>query len=220
MSSGVRDLTAHLTQHFEPAVYQDFEAGVEDFFHLCHLAGPSRCRFWFPSPQEIKSAFWELDDRLHYGPLPVQAGILDWVFWRTKIGLALYSSVAKFGGPDGIDLMFAVAYNSSRGLPVEEAMDLNPPSQDTKSHTLVDPRNNMTNEFGNRVLIWCLDKPDWQLNNWEEVVPYLQSEAVTRFGPFVPALTPFSDFFCGRKCTFLLPFALLSCGFAVLIAKL
>lgn len=169
-----------------PSDFQDIEAVLEDYFHLCFLAGPARCRFWSSTETEMKSNFWALDSRIHTAPLPISpleplalfmdspsSGVLDWSTWPVSVNLLLYTPLAHF---PLLDRLVAQVYNISQDLPMAGDADVNATASSSPLDPgfLPDPKTGRKNGRENRRVITCMDRPSCDLTkNMTALAEYL-----------------------------------------------
>ncbi|KAJ2923798.1 hypothetical protein H1R20_g13300, partial [Candolleomyces eurysporus] len=78
----------------------DTEKTLDTFFEGCVDAGPDRCPFYAPEPEDIKRNLTTLFDQLRKVPIPVQNsrayGIVDYGTLRSAVFSSLYSPYTTF----------------------------------------------------------------------------------------------------------------------------
>ncbi|KAG6809677.1 hypothetical protein H0H92_015191 [Tricholoma furcatifolium] len=79
----------------------DTSKTMDTFYTSCHLAGPSRCAFYAPTPDLIAANLTKLYDSLRSRPVPVHLnstsyGIVDYNRLRTTVFAALYTPWASY----------------------------------------------------------------------------------------------------------------------------
>ena len=183
---------------FTPADARDIDAILEQFFEFCFLAGQSRCPFWLDGVDRIRQSYRDLEQRLRDEPYvpPFGGGVIQWQTVRNRILRSLYDppqtfpllSVVLAGiRNDSLDLSSLLFFASPRDRDV----------------FLVDPVTNMTNDvLDANPSIRCSDRPDMSFSIGE-LEDYLQSDEVTRYGPWAAHLTLLVSGFCSRTSPFL-----------------
>ena len=78
----------------------DTEKTLSTFFEGCVDAGPDRCPFYAPEPEDIRRNLTTLFDRLREVPMPVQTtrayGIVDYGTLRSAVFSSLYTPYTAF----------------------------------------------------------------------------------------------------------------------------
>lgn len=188
---GVVDSKVTHDAEFTPADARDIDAILEQFFEFCFLAGQSRCPFWLDGVDRIRQSYRDLEQRLRDEPYvpPFGGGVIQWQTVRNRILRSLYDppqtfpllSVVLAGiRNDSLDLSSLLFFASPRDRDV----------------FLVDPVTNMTNNvLDANPSIRCSDRPDMSFSIGE-LEDYLQSDEVTRYGPWAAHLTLLVSGFC------------------------
>lgn len=175
--------------------YADTEAALEDFFRLCSLAGPSRCRIWRPTQEEIKEAFWNLDKRLYSLPVVLPSlEVVDWSAWRIAALASLYGSIFGFSS------LGDIAAAASRQN-FTEAANLMLPNLDItigRDRWLTDPETGLKNGEEAILAISCLDKPPSTVTDAKKLEEFLKSERVQELSPLALSGVGLLGTVCGR----------------------
>ncbi|KAI4131359.1 MAG: hypothetical protein LQ338_001244 [Usnochroma carphineum] len=181
-------------QQFFLTSYIDSDKVLDDFFHLCYLAGLNGCRFWHASEAEIRQAFITIDDAIHKTPARVgPTRQMDWSQFRLYIWNALKSPYKSWSGAGGLDLFLAL-------LEKDKLSALTAPSADAllqyiaqgnhelvSNDTLVDPATGLRNGGENSDVIGAVDNP-YSFTDIETLVPFLNSPQVTGTGYLVQSI--------------------------------
>ena len=73
---------------------------MESFYTGCADAGPDRCAFWAPSPDDIRQNLTNLYDSISAQPVPVKTGntygYVDYKLLHISVFLSLYSPFAAY----------------------------------------------------------------------------------------------------------------------------
>lgn len=197
-SEGIADPTSWYTTGFVADKYSDMDAALEEFFRLCSLAGPSLCKFWHPTTDKIREAFWDLDNRLHSSPVVLPSlQVLDWSAWRAAAIAALYTPMLTFTGNSGLADIAAAASNPNSTANA----NLTLPNSDTTAARelwLTDPVTGFKNGEEALAVIRCLDHPKSTITGVEQFEDFLESEPVQRLGRLGRGAAGYVGTFCGR----------------------
>lgn len=181
------------------------DAVLEEFFRLCSLAGPSRCKFWRRTPELIRESFWKLDDQIHTSPVVFPSlQVFDWSAWRNAVVFALYSPITSFSGNSG--LAEIAAYASNPNITDAGQVNLTLPNDilAAREQWLTDPDTGFKNGDESLVAIRCLDHPRSSVDNAKEFEDYLKSEAVQKLGRLGQSVAGLTGMLCGRTLLSLL----------------
>ena len=78
----------------------DTDKTMESFYTGCADAGPDRCAFWAPSPDDIRQNLTNLYDSISVQPIPVKSGdaygYVDYKMLHSMVFQSLYSPFATF----------------------------------------------------------------------------------------------------------------------------
>jgi hypothetical protein len=78
----------------------DTDKTMESFYTGCADAGPDRCAFWAPSPDDVRQNLTNLYDSISVQPIPVKTGniygYVDYKMLHSFVFRSLYSPFAKF----------------------------------------------------------------------------------------------------------------------------
>ena len=78
----------------------DADKTMESFYTGCADAGPNRCAFWAPSPDDIRQNLTNLYDSISVQPIPVKTGntygYVDYQMLHVFVFTCLYSPFARF----------------------------------------------------------------------------------------------------------------------------
>lgn len=165
--------------------------GLEDFFNLCYLAGPSRCAAWFDSPAAIRDAFFELDERIRASPIPVgtdfslssplpvrSSRVLDWAQWRSLAYADFFSPLVSFSR-----LASRIGLGYKNQLPtLKEASQIAP--EFPENNFLIDPSSGRKNGWENQYFVICEDLAPPDVEGPEEVLEYIEREQLSSKGLF------------------------------------
>jgi hypothetical protein len=79
----------------------DTDKTMESFYTGCSNAGPDRCAFWAPSPDDIRQNLTNLYDSISVQPVPVKTGdiygYVDYKMLHVLVFTSLYSPFATYG---------------------------------------------------------------------------------------------------------------------------
>ena len=75
---------------------------MESFYTGCADAGPDRCAFWAPTPDDIRQNLTTIYDSIRIQPVPVKSGniygYVDYTMLHSWIFFSLYSPFATYRG--------------------------------------------------------------------------------------------------------------------------
>ena len=78
----------------------DTDKTMESFYTECANAGPDRCAFWAPSPDDIRQNLTNLYDSISVQPIPVKTGntygYVDYKMLHVLVFCSLYSPFATY----------------------------------------------------------------------------------------------------------------------------
>ena len=178
--------------------FADTDSILNEFFHLCYVAGPGRCKAWRSSEAAIKEDFVTLDNRLRNNPIAVSDSEgFTWSKWRTAVLNFLYAPYSSFTGPTGLDNLLEMACNGS--LKDAEKVPMAAGISMTGSQPLLsDPTTGFTNGFEGKSVISCADHRSYAIGDLQELKTYFRSPAVTDLGFIVQSIAPMDGLLCGR----------------------
>lgn len=173
---------------------QDSDDILAEFFQLCYQVGKERCPFWFDSVDAIRSAYYEINDRLRKEPLPlpISGNILEWRFFHTYILSALYDPFSTF---PVLAQAFATLYNGTFSQSGLETLIFPSPST---VPTLVDPVSNMTNGLESMSIINCGDRTEYVTQDLAQLQSILESDEVRSVSEWAPTVVAANQAVCGR----------------------
>ncbi len=192
-------------QNFNPESYADAGLVLDEFFHLCHLAGPARCAFWAVSPAAIRDAFWALDARIHTAPVPSRAGVLNWSLWHAGVFRQLYYPLTGWDAPDGPAVLAASLANGSFSAQPAPGAGGNVSSSGATTAVsavtpLVDPQTGRRNGKEIIMLVQCADAPPYSIRDVRDYEGMLRRSE--ELGPFVPDGVASDGLVCGSAFFF------------------
>lgn len=175
---------------------QDGNAGFDDFFHLCHLAGPSECKLWRPSVEAIRDAYLEADTKLRASPITIPGlAVYDWSIYRQWAYSQLYSPLPGFSR---LAAVAAEVLNGTAG----EALTALLTTPIPPSTNLIDPDTGFSNpEMGENIdVILCSDFQPYDLPRLSEIQELIDDERAEKLGTCHAFGT--YKLACGRKQPF------------------
>lgn len=192
---GVLDINRwFFDQQFFLTSFVDSDKVLDDFFHLCFLAGQNGCKFWHSSQADIRQAFITIDNNIHKAPArvgPTQQ--MDWSQFRLYIWNALKSPVASWSGAGGMDSFLA-------HLEVDQLQALTATSADallqyiaegnhelSSNDTLIDPASGLRNGGENAEVIAAVDNP-YSFTDIQTLLPFFNSPQVIGTGYLVQSI--------------------------------
>ncbi|KAL8934988.1 MAG: hypothetical protein Q9216_005637 [Gyalolechia sp. 2 TL-2023] len=174
--------------------YVDSDKVIDEFFQLCFLAGQQGCTFWHSSYTAIRQAFITIDESLHRAP--VAAGPtrqFDWSQFRLYVWNALKSPSTSWNGNGGLDTFLSLLDDRKLSQLTATAADAlfkyiaQGNDELSSTNTLVDPDSGLRNGGGASTIIGAVDNP-YSFGDIRSILPFLQSERVTRAGYLVQSI--------------------------------
>ena len=153
---GVLDFNDWYSPYKDPRLdIGDADLALNNFFQMCHTAGPDACAIWSNKTEEIRSRFLEADRRILTEPLAVtNRGVLKWAAWRTGVYSALYRPSEGFPLLAGV---ISEILAGSAGPHIEGYLDIVQAAATNTQTNLVDPKTGLRNGPNVDPLISCTD---------------------------------------------------------------